>query len=148
LHQVSGSTEVLNGTGQMASDFVQIFNHLTLRQDLRHLTLLQWSNVLPAKGLLRRFHAWCPVCYEEWRAKGQIIYEPLLWTLSMVSFCPEHHRRLLFQCLHCRRQIPFLAWHSRPGYCPRCHQWLGSRPETNSLTIDADELEWQIWTRV
>ena len=44
LHQVSGSTEVLNGTGQMASEFVQVFNHLTLRQDLRYLTLLQWAN--------------------------------------------------------------------------------------------------------
>lgn len=145
LHQVSGSTEVLNGTGQMASEFVQVFNHLTLRQDLRYLTLLQWANVLPAKGLLRRFHAWCPICYEEWQEDGQKIYELLLWTLNVVSFCPKHYQRLLFQCPHCQRQIPFLAWHSRPGYCPKCQQWLGSTPKIGSLTIDSDELEWQIW---
>lgn len=52
LHQVSSSTETLNGTGQMAIDFIQVLENLTLRQELRYLTLLQWANVLPSKGLL------------------------------------------------------------------------------------------------
>ncbi|NJN92536.1 MAG: helix-turn-helix domain-containing protein [Leptolyngbyaceae cyanobacterium SL_5_14] len=145
LHQISGSTEVLNGTGQMANEFIQILHNLTLRQDLRHLTFLHWGNVLPAKGLMRRFHAWCPVCYQEWQENGQKIYELLLWTLSVVTFCPKHCRKLLFQCPHCDRQIPLLAWHSRPGYCPKCQRWLGSTLETNCSVMDVQELEWQTW---
>lgn len=145
LHQVSASTEVLNGTGQMASEFAQVLERLTSRQDLRHLTLLHWANVLPSKGLLRRSRAWCPACYEEWRKNEQMVYEPLLWKLSTISLCPIHHLQLLHQCPHCQRQLPVLAWHSRPGYCPKCLQWLGSASSGDDLTVDSDELEWQFW---
>lgn len=145
LHQVSASTEILNGTGQMAREFVQVFNRLTLRQDLLYLTFLQWADVLPSKGLLRRFHAWCPACYEEWQENGQQVYIPLLWTLSVISFCPNHHRQLLLQCPHCQRQLPSLAWHSRPGYCSKCLQWLGSVSKADDLPINPSELEQQSW---
>jgi transcriptional regulator with XRE-family HTH domain len=145
LHQVSASTEILNGTGQMAGEFVQVFNSLTLRQDLKYLTFLQWADVLPSKGLLRRFHAWCPACYEEWQENGQKIYIPLLWTLSTISLCPNHHQLLLLQCPHCQRQLPSLAWHSRPGYCSKCLQWLGSASKADNFSMAPAELEWQIW---
>lgn len=146
LHQVSASTEVLNGTGQMASEFAQVLEQLTLRQNLCHLTLLQWANVLPSKGLLRRFRAWCPICYSEWQKNEEIVYEPLLWSLSTITFCPKHYQQLLLQCPHCQRQLPTLAWHSRPGHCSKCLKWLGSTSIDNSnLTIDFDELEWQSW---
>ncbi len=145
LHQVSASTEILNGTGQMAKEFVQVFNRLTLREDLLYLTFLQWADVLPSKGLLRRFHAWCPACYEEWQENGQQAYIPLLWTLSAISLCPNHHQQLLFQCPHCQRQLPSLAWHSRPGYCSKCLQWLGSVSKADDLPIDPAELEHQSW---
>jgi transcriptional regulator with XRE-family HTH domain len=144
LHQVSASTEVLNGTGSMASEVAQVLERLTLRQDLCHLTLLPWANVLPSKGLLRRSRAWCPACYEDWRENEKTVYEPLLWSLSAISFCPTHCQQLLLQCPHCQHQISALAWHSRPGYCSKCLQWLGST-NTNDLTVDSDELEWQSW---
>jgi transcriptional regulator with XRE-family HTH domain len=145
LHQVSASTEILNGTGQMAREFAQVVGCLTLCQELRYLTFLQWANVLPSKGLLRRFRAWCPDCYEEWRKNEQKVYEPLLWSLSTISLCATHHQRLLLQCPYCQRQLPSLAWHSRPGYCPKCMQWLGSTSKVEDLAVDFAELEWQTW---
>ena len=145
LHQVSGCTEVLNSTGQMASEFVRVLENLTLRHDLQYLTLLLWAKVLPSKGLVRRTLAWCPICYEEWRSNRQIVYEPLLWKLSVISVCPRHQQKLLLLCPQCHRQLPTLKWHSQPGYCSRCHQWLGNAKATTIQIVDSTELEWQTW---
>jgi hypothetical protein len=79
LHGMSSRTEALNGSGQMALEFVQTLERLTLRDDLYYLTLLLWAEVIPARGLLRRIRAWCPSCYEEWQTNSQTVYEPLLW---------------------------------------------------------------------
>jgi transcriptional regulator with XRE-family HTH domain/ribosomal protein S27AE len=146
LHGMSSRTEALNGLGQMALEFVRMLERLTLRDDLRYLSLLLWAEVLPAKGLLRRIRAWCPSCYEDWRTNGQSIYELLLWTLEAITMCPRHQQQLSSKCPHCGRQLTLLAWHSRPGYCAKCHQWLGTTSETASLqTLNTAELEWQIW---
>jgi TniQ len=110
-------TRALNGTGTLARDFVRVLELLTLRDDLRWLTLRPWAEVLPMQGLLRRQRAWCPACYEEWRQAGAMLYEPLLWTLAPVTAC-VHHQRLLQQvCPYpdCRRPLPMLAPYSRPG---------------------------------
>jgi len=115
LHDMSSRTEALNGTGRMAKNLVEMLEGLTLRNDLRFLTLLFWADVLPKRGLLRRTRAWCPACYHQWRTKGQAVYEPLLWTLQVVAICPDHQQHLVFQCPHCQRQLPLLAWQSRPG---------------------------------
>jgi hypothetical protein len=52
----------LNGTGLMAANLIHALEVLTLRQDLRFLTLLFWEQVLSVRSLLRRFRAWCPTC--------------------------------------------------------------------------------------
>lgn len=43
----------LNGTGKMVVDFVQALETLTLRDNLRFLTLLIWTEILPSQGLFR-----------------------------------------------------------------------------------------------
>ncbi|MGC8714570.1 MAG: TniQ family protein, partial [Leptodesmis sp.] len=45
--------------------------------------------------ILRLHKAWCPICYSEWSANSQIIYEPLLWALELVKICPVHHKKLI-----------------------------------------------------
>ncbi len=130
---VFGHTETLNGVGVMASDWVRALQALTLRNDLRFLTMLTWADVFPAKGLLRKNRAYCPTCFQEWHNKGQVIYEPLLWALKGVDVCPYHHQPLLLQCLHCGQSLVPLAWRSRPGYCSKCEQWLGSLNTETSL---------------
>ncbi len=72
------AARALNGTGALARNWVYALERLTLRTDLRFLTLLSWSDVLTQQGLLRITRAWCPECFREWQAAEKPIYEPLI----------------------------------------------------------------------
>jgi len=144
----SKDTRALNGTQTLARDWVLTLERLTLRHDLRFLTLLTWANVLPPGGLLRPTRVWCPACYQEWHTTGQVVYEPLLWALAVVIACPYHGRRLRSQCsyLDCRHTLSLLAARSRPGHCSRCERWLGDAAEPMADEILSDnELQRQTW---
>ena len=110
LHKIYKYTTTLNGSGVMATDLVQALQQLTLRDDLCFLTLLAWYKLFPSRNLLRPVRAWCPICYQEWYEKKQLIYEPLLWSLDVVSICPYHKYQLIFECPHCHQKNPTLAW--------------------------------------
>lgn len=143
-------TRALNGTRNLAQNLVRALESLTGRQDLRFLTFLTWSEVLPIVGLQRRTRAWCPACVEEWRQAGRPVYEPLLWTLVSITTCPRHRRRLRQVCPHptCHRQSPWLAPRSRPGYCAFCKRWLGVPASEEPVGKDAlaeDEWRTQAW---
>ncbi|HMR65731.1 MAG TPA: TniQ family protein, partial [Anaerolineae bacterium] len=116
----------INGAGRSAIRAVLALEKLTLRNDLRFLTMWSWK-VISAGSLLRSGRAWCPACYEQWRQAGQTLYEPLLWTLSVVTVCPQHHQRLVQQCPHqdCQATLPVLPPTGQSGYCSRCQGWLG-----------------------
>ena len=140
----------LNGMRTLARDGVRALESLTLRHDLRFLTLLPWAEGLTPAGVLRARRAWCPDCYTTWQTAQQPIYEPLLWALSVVEICPQHQRRLCWQCPHplCRQPLAFLGPRARPGYCSKCQGWLGLGPETESgerAVLPADEQAWQTW---
>lgn len=140
----------LNGVGSLAAQWIQLLEVQTLQTGLRSLTLSPWAEVLPAKNLLRPIRAWCPACYHDWSKCGQVIYEPLLWTLEVVSACPRHRRHLQMQCpaLNCRRALPWLSPQARPGFCSYCQCWLGlphnARPK-RSEQLSEQELAWQTW---
>lgn len=139
----------LNGTSTTARDLVKALEQLTLRSDLRFLTLLTWENVLPNRQLLRHNSAWCPVCFEDQRESGQAIYSPLLWAVETVDICAQHRLRLQTHCpfLDCGKSSTPLAAHARPGYCSRCHRWLGSPLHlvAEKLSTPEDEWKWQEW---
>jgi transcriptional regulator with XRE-family HTH domain len=140
-------TESFNGTAQKrAGAAVYALECLTLQGSLRFLTLLTWEGAFPAHKLLRQTRAWCPACFEEWRRTEQVIYEPLLWTLQVVTRCVRHQCELCVTCPHpeCGRSAPWLAWKSRPGHCPFCRGWLGMavHPEDGR---DEAEMSWQQW---
>ncbi|HEX5415751.1 MAG TPA: helix-turn-helix domain-containing protein [Chloroflexota bacterium] len=140
----------LNGTGRMARDMVQVLDMLTRRTDLRFLTMQTWAEVVPSQGLLRRPRAWCPACYEEWHEAGQVIYEPLLWTLAPITACVRHQRRLQHNCPNptCQRSLPVLGQRTRPGHCSACGGWLGSSAEpgpTSGDALTAEEVQAQNW---
>ena len=132
-------------------DWVRAVEALTLCCDLHLLTMLSWANVLSPKGLIRRSQAWCPFCYGEWRRDGQAIYNPLVWSLEVVSICPIHSTSLHRQCPYegCKRPLPLLAPGSRLGYCSYCGRWLGRQygEETISVSpyLDQEDLVWQHW---
>ncbi|MGK7956010.1 MAG: TniQ family protein, partial [Crocosphaera sp.] len=79
------SVRALNGTRRNAAQLVQALETLTLRTELRCLTMLPWREVFPVRGLLKHFQAWCPLSLEEWLEKREVIYLPLLWTLNVVK---------------------------------------------------------------
>lgn len=139
----------LNGTATLARDFVAALEALTRRSDLCYLTLLTWAEVLSGRDLLRRTRAWCPTCYEEWRRTGQVIYEPFLWTLDIVTICLRHRRPLQVRCPYqdCQRPSLPLAPRSRPGYCSQCEHWLGFLAKAGVCDEGPEEkeLEWQAW---
>lgn len=136
----------INGIGTLALEWVEMLESLTLRNDLRFLTLTTLSNVLPHYGLLRKFQAWCPACYEEMRRKEQIIYQPLIWSIAAVKLCARHHKPLVDRCPYCHRQLLQVTRRLRIGYCPRCGYWLGGQIDNYSLEdsqLTEKEINWQ-----
>lgn len=138
------SSFVLNGMTPLAARLVHTLEDLTLRHDLRFLTMLTWKEVLPYQQLLRRTRAWCAACLEEWRETSQVVYEPLLWALESIHRCPVHECFLQTACLHCAHTQPPLAPRSQPGYCMWCDRWVGNKlpGETPSLLLSEEELRW------
>ena len=141
------AARALNGTGVLARDWAQVLERLTLRTDLRFLTLQPWAAVLTQQRLLRITRAWCPDCYVEWQATGQRIYEPLLWNVSAVTLCVRHQRTLVEHCPHpdCQAILPVLASHFHPGYCSSCSRWLGVTSDPPNLSWTSEQWHWQIW---
>ena len=136
----------LNGSGPCFVQWVEILESLTARNDLRALTLLPWRGVLSGDGVLRRYRAWCPRCYEECRDHESAVYDPLLWMLAPVTVCPRHEIPLLEYCHHCgKRSLPLSAG-ARCGFCSHCDGWLGSVPPAPTSDALAPDLESRLYT--
>jgi hypothetical protein len=110
--------------------WVHALEAATTRRDLRCLTLLPFRYALP-DHLFRRRRPWCELCFDQSRAKAQIVYEPLLWAIEVSSHCPVHARPLDCICRHWGRMLSPLGVFSRPGHCELCDGWLGA-PDTGS----------------
>ncbi len=125
LNTLFNRAHTLNGTGEVADQFMQALESLTLRNDLRYLTLLNWSDVLLTRGFMRVHKAWCAQCYHEWQISGRDIYNPLLWSIASVKICHVHQEALQNTCPHCHQDnLPLLTWQSRNAYCSSCSQLL------------------------
>lgn len=141
---------MLNGICSTASNWVHTIEKLTQRNDLRFLTMLTFATVLSWRELVRPTQAWCPMCYEGWRKAGQVIYQPLIWQLSVISNCPQHQIPLHLQCPYrdCRRPLPPLAPRFQPGYCTHCDRWLGhSVVLEDCRPMHRNEQERQTWVQ-
>ncbi|MEP0802781.1 TniQ family protein [Funiculus sociatus] len=146
LRALFDRARALNGTGDIAMDFVQALETLTLRSDLCFLTLRSCASVIPPRGLFRPYKAWCPACYQKWRLSRQVVYEPLLWVIETIKVCPQHQQPLCLYCPHCHKQPPLLEWHSRSGYCSICGKWLGSVFDSFACsTLSPEDLKKEIW---
>ena len=144
----STSHRAINGTGVIALSFVKALESLTMRRDLTWTTLVTWVDVIPDQSLIRTNRAWCPECYEGWRKRGEVVYDPLLWTLQAVTICPLHRIPLTSSCTQCKAHLLHLASRSRPGFCTHCKAWLGC--STNDASSDnffeiGENIRWQLW---
>lgn len=140
-------SNTLNGTGKFSLKCIRALENLTFKDSLRFHTMQIWSQVLPWRGLLRPYKAWCPICFHEWLSAGEVIYEPLIWAIHPIKVCPKHFSFLNFKCPQCNRKFPFLSPRSRPGYCAKCGCWLGSRHDAID-SISDDELAYQAWIAI
>jgi hypothetical protein len=137
----------VNGTQSLAEEWVRIIEELTCRKDIRFMTMLPWADVLPWKGLLKRKRHWCPMCYEHWLENGDVIYEPLLWSIEIVKVCPIHKQTLESVCPYpdCGKSQPPLGSRSRPGHCAVCTRWLGRKAEpSNGMSPPDEDLQWHL----
>ncbi|MBD2003608.1 MULTISPECIES: TniQ family protein [Cyanophyceae] len=128
ISHLLGNSDVkpaINGMREMTGKLVTVLEELTIRQDLRFLTLLSWKGMIYDKGLFRNYRAWCPCCWEEWEQTKKTLYEPLLWSFKDVEFCLIHKQRLIEECPHCGSRLPAMARFSPAGFCSRCYGWLG-----------------------
>jgi hypothetical protein len=140
----------INGPGTAGATIMSLFERLTSRNDLGHLTLHRYSAVLRAKGLQRRSRAWCPVCLDSLERDGEPVYEPLLWTFQDVHVCPIHRVPLETHCTNgeCRVLQPVLPRRAGPGGCDKCGSWLGcpgncKTPERE--TSRPEDVERELW---
>jgi AraC-like DNA-binding protein len=146
-HRVSFASfaKAVNGLGIIAADMVCVFEKLTLRKDLMYTTMLPWAKAISSKSLTRNARAWCSACYEECAANGSEIYDQLLWTIQSVTACPEHKQLLEHKCPHCHKAQHILSHRSRPGFCSRCHCWLGceTRPRDQGNNSGSSQPTWE-----
>ena len=134
----------INGAGEVARDWAETLERLTMRSDLRFLTLRAFAHGLPTWGLQRNIPQWCPCCYDEWREQKQPVYQPLIWTLQAVTICLRHAHPLIERCPFCQKAQSVLAAKTLPGCCTQCGMWLGSVPNKEE-EVDAAMLGWQRW---
>ncbi len=141
-HVPAGISNAINGVGRSAQNWVSAIERFTLRDNLRFLTLLPFASVLNTASLIRRERAWCPRCYESSAAQGQEVYEQLVWCIQYVEICPLHKVSLQTSCLGCHRELRPVCAASRPGFCSRCREWLGTPRRLQEEVLPTD---YQIW---
>ncbi len=146
-HGFHSRANAINGFGEAPRRWIDTIERATFQNGLRFLTLSPFERCFSRQGLPRGTRAWCPACYEEQRGRGEAVYDPLLWTVALVTACPRHLTRLADECSHCRRESLPLAVYSRPGHCSHCQEWLGKLadsgpnpepvPHTESMRVQA-----------
>jgi hypothetical protein len=149
-----------SGDNRVAVRYVQALEYLTMQQNLSELTLSSWlmgkrssGNILTSLfvdrpiSMFKTCREWCPDCFQEWQNNDRDIYEPLLWSLSLVAICPHHDRWLERVCPHCSKIQPIFAAKTRVGRCSHCHAWLESKSDYSEKEGDrCDERKvWLSW---
>lgn len=131
----------INGCSEITEDYLNVLEILTKRDDLINLTLLNGRGVFSTKrNILKKFRAWCPVCLEEWRRCGTELYEPLIWNIKYVKFCPDHLVKLQEECSSCGKKNRMISSNQVVGYCGKCGESLGA-----SKKIFEPMDEWESW---
>jgi TniQ len=149
-----------SGDNRVAVRYVQALEYLTMQPNLSELTLSSWlmgkrpiGNILTSLfvdrpiSMLKTCREWCPDCLQEWQNSDRDIYEPLLWSLSLVAICPHHDRWLERCCPHCANTQPIFAAKTRVGHCSHCHAWLGMSSDYSKQEGDRceDRKVWLSW---
>lgn len=149
-HGFYARTCSISGFGKSSERWIEALERATLRTTLRFLTLSPFDGAFSRQGgVSRDKRVWCPRCFVDWRNDDAVIYEPLLWSIGIVTLCPRHLIPLVEECPHCCSRSKPLAVFSRPGLCSHCQEWLGVSPASASeigvdgQIADIDNARWR-----
>jgi transcriptional regulator with XRE-family HTH domain len=144
LQSISRLRGAVNSIGSMTRDLVCALEQLTMQQDLHLLTMLSFGDIIPSRKLFRAVRSWCPQCYQEWHERGDILYEPLIWSLKPVKYCSTHQTALVDKCPNCQQHNPPFSGKFQLGFCSRCHSWLG-QVSGKKASMDREDTELELW---
>jgi len=136
----------VNSFGTITKRVASALEYGTGIKDIHRMTLFSLDGII-APDLLYPHRRWCPFCLEEFRNGGRV-FEPLLWSLSLVSTCSIHEAPLQGSCEQCSRTSSHLQEFSVPGHCPWCGIWEGKsgdyQPEPVNLDLSGNLLKAKI----
>lgn len=142
------TSKSINGVGIYAREFTVALQRLTLRQELRYLTMLPFESFIDrgGKGLIKEKKEWCPQCYEEQTREYGFMYDPLRWSILQVSTCDKHKSKLSSVCHVCKREQWSLVRYTPLGYCIHCGANLSeSCVEIQHEHSSPEAKEWTEW---
>lgn len=104
----------------LAEAVMDKLQRLTGQTTLRCGTLWALSHILAENspvhsGKSRR--RWCPACYRDW---GPTSYEPLIWEIDILSYCPVHDCRLESFCPSCGSAQRYKSVPDKRRECHSC----------------------------
>jgi hypothetical protein len=138
----------MNGYGAHAQVFADITAQLTTRPEVRYLTLLPLSDLLPRNGcgVVAAQPRWCPECLAEMVQARQEPRRPLVWALALYTVCHRHRRPLVAACQNCKKGQPFLPTYPDLTHCAHCgaalqvRQKVSKSPKTTVALWNAESL--------
>ncbi len=142
------SSKTINGVGVYAEEISLSLKKLTLRNELNYLTMLPLNNFIDnkGKGLLKNKKEWCPCCYNEQINCFGTKYDPLQWSLALVTRCHKHKIKLQSQCPDCESEQLMLGKHTPLGFCVCCGLDLSDIHMYKDLdTQIVEDSEWNQW---
>jgi hypothetical protein len=123
---VPSKMSIVEGLGKSAQSWVAALSSALGVANLRFCTLLPFRGVLAPRVVVHPYRSWCPICLQNELTSGETVYEPLVWRISEVEWCPIHGVRLAVCCPECRRgNQTWASFHARAGCCRFCGCWLG-----------------------
>ena len=145
----------LDGLGPQVEHYVSAFERLTDCPRLRLHTFLPWRTLFSPRNaavVLRSGKRWCPRCFADWRQRRIELWEPLLWRVPPVRWCPQHRVPLTERCPACGRTQRVVSQTAPIGQCERCGaglacaQWSGGAAAPGAGSDTA--VRWDWWTAV
>ena len=152
---VSDDSVDFDGLGHRTETLVAAFEQLTDFPDLHLHTFLPWRLLFSRRSaavVSRSGARWCPRCFADWRERQIELWEPLLWRVPVVRWCPVHDVPLAERCPACSRVQRAVSQTVPIGYCERCGldfacaHWSGG-PTACAPDIGTHE-SWDRWTAI
>ena len=109
----------VNGTSDLAQEFVAAMERLTGRSELGGGTLLPWRGLLGSNVSFAPSRRWCPHCLAAQSNQEHYAFS-LLWSLDAVTACPIHKVQLSTRCGGCGKAQLRLNRSGPLGRCAYC----------------------------